>query len=148
MADFSGKIVWVTGASSGIGEALAYELARRGAALVLSARREALLEQVRERCERPDQHMVMALDLTASETLSAATAKVLEQVGHVDILVNNGDISQRGTVAETSIEVDRRIMEVNYIGTIALTKAVLPSMLARRRGQVVVISSLMGKIGT
>lgn len=148
MADFSGKIVWITGASSGIGEALAHELARRGAILVLSARREALLEQVRQRCERPDQHMVMPIDLTATETLSDATAKVLEQVGHVDILVNNGGISQRGTVAETTIDVDRRIMEVNYIGTVALTKAVLPSMLARRRGQVVVISSLMGKIGT
>jgi len=148
MADFAGKIVWITGASSGIGEALAYELAQRGALLVLSARREALLEQVRQRCVRPEQHMVLAIDLTATETLTDATATVLERLGHVDILVNNGGISQRGTVAQTAIDVDRRIMEVNYIGTVALTKAVLPSMLARRRGQIVVISSLMGKIGT
>ncbi len=148
MGDFSGKVVWITGASSGIGEALAYELARRGAILVLSARREELLEQVRERCERPEQHLVLPLDLTASETLAAATATVLERFGHVDTLVNNGGISQRGTVVETSLDVDRRIMEVNYMGTVALTKAVLPSMLARRRGQIVVVSSLMGKIGT
>jgi dehydrogenase/reductase SDR family member 7B len=148
MGEFSGKIVWITGASSGIGEALAYELARRGAVLILSARREELLEQVRRRCERADQHLVLALDLTATETLADVTTKVLERFGHVDVLVNNGGISQRGTVAETSLEVDRRIMEVNYMGTVALTKAVLPSMLARGRGQIVVVSSLMGKIGT
>lgn len=148
MGHFSGKIVWITGASSGIGEGLAYELARRGAILVLSARREELLEQVRQRCERSDQHMVLPLDLTALATLGDATAKVLERFGHVDILVNNSGISQRGTAAETSLEVDRRIMEVNYIGTVALTKAVLPSMLARHSGQIVVVSSLAGKIGT
>jgi dehydrogenase/reductase SDR family protein 7B len=148
MGHFSGKVVWITGASSGIGEALAYELARRGANLVLSARREAQLERVREQCVRASDHMVLPLDLTEAETLAAATAKVLERFGHVDILVNNGGISQRGTVAETTLEVDRRIMEVNYMGTVALTKAVLPSMLTRRSGQVVVISSLMGKIGT
>lgn len=148
MGEFSGKVVWITGASSGIGEGLAYELARRGAVLVLSARREDLLEQVRRRCERAEQHMVMPLDLTATETLATATATVLERYGHVDVLVNNGGISQRGTVAETALDVDRRIMEVNYMGTVALTKAVLPSMLERGRGQIVVISSLMGKIGT
>jgi dehydrogenase/reductase SDR family protein 7B len=148
MGQFSGKVVWITGASSGIGEGLAYELARRGAFLVLSARREELLERVRQRCERAEQHMIMPLDLTATDTLAAATQKVLERFGHVDILVNNGGISQRGTVAETTLDVDRRIMEVNYMGTVALTKAVLPSMLTRKRGQIVVISSLMGKLGT
>lgn len=148
MGEFSGKVVWITGASSGIGEGLAYELAGRGAVLVLSARREDLLEQVRQRCQRSEQHMVVPLDLTATDTLVAATAEVLERFGRIDILVNNGGISQRGTVAETSLEVDRRIMEVNYMGTVALTKAVLPSMLERGRGQIVVISSLMGKIGT
>jgi dehydrogenase/reductase SDR family member 7B len=147
-AKFSGKVVWITGASSGIGEALAYEFARRGAILVLSARREPLLEQVRSRCERADEHMILPVDLAATETLAAATEAVLERFGHIDVLVNNGGISQRGTVAETELDVDRRIMEVNYMGTVALTKAVLPSMLARRRGHIVVISSLMGKIGT
>lgn len=148
MGHFSGKVVWITGASAGIGEALAYELARRGASLVLSARREPLLEQVRERCERAQDHMVLPLDLSAAATLAEANSSVLERFGHIDILINNSGISQRGTVVETELEVDRRIMEVNYIGTVALTKAVLPSMLARRHGQIVVISSLMGKIGT
>ncbi len=148
MGHFTGKVVWITGASSGIGEALAYELARRGARLVLSARREAQLEAVRERCPRSSEHLVLPLDLTETASLAQATEQVLERFGHIDVLVNNGGVSQRGTVLETDIEVDRRIMEVNYMGTIALTKAVLPSMLERRDGQIVAISSLMGKIGT
>jgi short-subunit dehydrogenase len=148
MGYFSGKIVWITGASSGIGEALAYELARRGAILVLSARREPLLERVRGQCERGSEHMIVPLDLAATDSLAAAVAQVIERFGRVDILINNGGISQRSTASETSLEVDRRIMEVNYYGAVALTKAVLPSMLARRSGQIVAISSLMGKIYT
>lgn len=148
MGDQSGKIVWITGASSGIGEALAYELARRGATLVLSARREAELERVRQQCPRASEHLIVPLDLAATETLPAAAATVLERRGHVDILINNGGISQRSTAHETTLDVDRRIMEVNYMGTVALTKAVLPSMLERRSGHIVVISSLMGKIHT
>jgi short-subunit dehydrogenase len=145
---FSGKVVWITGASSGIGEALAYELARRGATLVLSARREPLLERVRGQCDRASEHMVVPLDLGDSASMPAVAAKVLERQGRIDILINNGGISQRSTVSETTLDVDRRIMEVNYLGTVAMTKAVLPSMLTRRRGQIVVISSLMGKIHT
>lgn len=148
MSDFADKVVWITGASSGIGEGLALELARRGATLVLSARREELLGQVCSRCARSDRHLVVPLDLTATETLEAAVAEVLERFGRIDVLINNSGISQRGTVAETKLDVDRRIMEVNYLGTVALTKAVLPSMLDRRQGHVVVISSLAGKIGT
>ncbi len=148
MGHFNGKVVWITGASSGIGEALAYELARRGAILVLSARRSDQLEQVRARCDRADEHMVLPLDLTQSESLPAAAEQVEHELGRIDILINNGGISQRGTVAETKLDVDRRIMEVNYMGTVALTKAVLPGMLDRRKGQVVVISSIVGKIGT
>lgn len=148
MGYYNGKVVWITGASSGIGEALAYELARRGAKLVLSARREPLLERVRGRCERASEHMIVPLDLTQTESIPTATAKVLEHCGRVDILLNNSGISQRGTVSETAIDVDRKIMEVNYLGTVAMTKAVLPSMLARGRGQIVVISSIMGKLHT
>ena len=148
MSDFSGKVVWITGASSGIGEALAHELARAGATLVLSARREAQLSEVRRSCRHPDRHLVLPLDLSEPESIPAATARVLEQHGHIDVLINNGGISQRGTAAETDLQVDRRIMEVNYMGTVAMTKAVLPSMLARRSGHIIVISSVAGKIGT
>jgi dehydrogenase/reductase SDR family protein 7B len=148
MGHFNGKVVWITGASSGIGEALAYELARRGAKLVLSARREPLLERVRGQCERASEHMIVPLDLSETDRMPATAAEVLERHGRIDILINNGGISQRSTVSETALDVDRRIMDVNYLGTVAMTKAVLPSMLARGRGQIVVISSLMGKIHT
>ena len=148
MGYFSGKVVWITGASSGIGEALALELASRGATLVLSARRAERLDEVLERCAASDEHLVVPLDLTETDTLTLAAKSVLDRFGRIDVLINNGGISQRGTVAETALEVDREIMEVNYMGAVALTKAVLPSMLARRAGQIVVVSSLIGKIGT
>lgn len=148
MGHYTGKVVWITGASSGIGEALAYELARRGAKLILSARRTEQLEAVRARCERPGDHLVLPLDLADAAKLPEAAKQVLDRFGAIDILVNNSGISQRSMANETSLDVDRRVMEVNYMGTVALTKAVLPSMLERGRGHIVVVSSLAGKVGT
>lgn len=142
------QVVWITGASSGIGEALAYEWAKRGAKLVLSSRNEKLLEEVRSRCAHPDRHLVQPLDLGALDTLPAVVEKVLGKVGAVDVVIHSGGISQRGLVKDTSLEVDRRLMEVNYFGTVALTKTLLPSMLARGKGHFVPISSLTGKFGT
>ena len=97
---------------------------------------------------RADAHLCLPLDLAQSGTFPALTAQVLEKFGRVDILVNNGGVSQRALAADMLLEVERAMMEVNYFGTVALTKAVLPSMLARRAGHVVVISSVMGYIGT
>lgn len=142
------KVVWITGASSGIGEALAYEVAQRGARLVLSARRAERLEEVRAACASPEAHFVAPLDLEDHATLEEAARQVLDRAGHVDVLVNNGGISQRSLVKDTQVEVVRRLMEVNFLGTVALTKAVLPSMLARRSGHIVVVSSLVGKFST
>lgn len=146
-AQFYNQVVWITGASSGIGEALAYAFSRNGARLVLSARREEALERVRQGCQNPDSHCVLPLDLTDFDA-AALTETVMAHFGRIDILVNNGGVSQRGTVVETEMDVDRRIMEINYFGAIALTKAVLPHMLAQRAGRIVVISSLSGKIST
>jgi dehydrogenase/reductase SDR family protein 7B len=139
--------IWITGASSGIGEALAYDLARRGARLVLSARKAESLEAVRARCEHPDAHQVVPLDLADPASLAAAATSVLG-AGAVDVLVHNGGISQRGLAKDTGIDVDRRIMETNYFGTVALTKAVLPSFLARSAGHFVVVTSVVGRVGT
>lgn len=144
--DFADKLVWITGASSGIGAALAEELARRGGHLVLSARRTEALEAVRKRCQRPGQHVVVPLDLSDPAGLADAAARVQADRGTVDVLVNNGGISQFALAEETPLAVDRRIMEVNYFGAVALTKAVLPAMLARGRGHIVVTSSLLGKL--
>lgn len=145
---FDDATVWITGASSGIGEALAYALAGRGARLVLSARREARLEAVREVCPSPERHHVLPLDVAETATHGDAAADVLGRVGPVDLLVHSAGISQRGVAVETDLHVDRRIMEVNYFGAVSLTKAVLPSMLEAGRGHIAVISSVVGKFGT
>jgi short-subunit dehydrogenase len=144
----SGKVVWITGASSGIGEAAARAFARRGARLVLSSRRPVELERVRRSCERPDEHFTAALDLTRIETFPTIVAEVLARTGGVDVLLNNGGVSQRAFAADATLEVERNLMEVNYFGPVALTKALLPSFRQHRAGHVVVVSSVMGYLGT
>lgn len=143
---FENKVVWITGASSGIGAALAQAFGREGAKLVLSARRRAELDQVA--ASTGGETLVLPLDLAQADTFPAAVATVLERYPQIDVLVHNGGISQRAYVKDTKLDVDRRLMEVNYFGTIALTKAVLPSMLQAKSGHFVVVSSVMGKIGT
>lgn len=143
--NLAGKIVWVTGASSGIGEALAYAFAARGAAVVLSARREDALAQVCSKCANSDQHFVLPLDMMQPDSFGPAVRTVLDRFGRIDILVHCAGISQRGTASDTELKVDRHLMELNYFGPVALTKQVLPSMLAARAGHIVVISSLLGK---
>ena len=143
---FEDKVVWITGASSGIGAALAEAFAREGAKLVLSARRRAELDAVAAKCG--GEVLVLPLDLAESDSFSAAVGTVLERFPSIDVLVHNGGISQRALVHDTQLDVDRRIMEVNYFGTVALSKAVLPSMLKAKAGHFVVVSSVMGKIGT
>lgn len=142
---FAQQVIWITGASSGIGEALAYAFSQAGATLVLSARRRTELERVCAHCANPERHQIVPLDL-ADFDAAAVTQRVLDQQGRIDILVNSGGISQRGAVVGTELAVDRRIMEINFFGTIALTKAVLPTMLAQQQGQLVVISSVQGKV--
>ncbi|MBI5689524.1 MAG: SDR family oxidoreductase [Verrucomicrobia bacterium] len=144
---FAGKRVWITGASSGIGEATARAFAAEGAHLILSSRRPAELERVRLSCDRPADHLVLPLDLTRSDTFPAV-ADQAQARGPIDILVNNGGVSQRALAVETAPEVERALMEVDYFGTVALTKVVLPGMIARRAGHLVVVSSVMGFVGT
>jgi short-subunit dehydrogenase len=145
---YKDKLVWITGASSGIGAALASAFAARDATLVLSARRLDRLEAVRQACAHPERHQVLRLDLAEAAAIPPAARTVLDQHGRVDVLVNNGGITQRSLAKDTLIEVDRRIMETNYFGAVALTKAVLPSMLERRSGEIVVVSSLIGHFST
>lgn len=141
---FRDQVVWVTGASSGIGEALAVAFSREGAQLVLSARRAEELERVRASCERPERHTVLPLDLTDDE----AIARAVERAGRVDVLVHSGGVSQRSLAMQTDLAVERAIMDLNFFGTVALTKAVLPSMIARQSGHIVPVSSVVGYVGT
>jgi dehydrogenase/reductase SDR family member 7B len=145
---FNDKVVWITGASSGIGEALAYALAGKGARVILSARNIKRLNEVKDRCSSPEHHLVIPLDLADSSIYSDTVRTVLDQFGRIDMLINNGGISQRSFAFQTSLDTDRRIMETNFFGTVALTKSVLPSMIERGDGHIIVISSLVGKLGT
>lgn len=150
MSQLKNKVIWLTGASSGIGEALAYALAAKGATLILSARRKEELERVKGNCPADAQPTVriLPLDLEKADTLRLSVEAAIQMFGHVDILINNGGISQRSLVADTSIAVDRRIMEVNYFGAISLTKYLLPHFIQRKQGHFVNISSVTGKFGT
>lgn len=147
MTQLRDKVVWITGASSGIGEAMAIEAAAKGARLVLSARREAELQRVRNACADPSRVAVLPLDLTAFDAAEAAR-QASGFFGPVDVLVNNAGISQRGLVVDTSMDVYRRILELDFFACVALTKAVLPDMLARKAGHMVVISSVVAYLGT
>ena len=146
---FTDHITWITGASSGIGEALACALAREGAIPVLSARREDELQRVRSRCLEagaPDA-LVLPLDVTDEAALGPAVDAVLARFGRIDMLVNNAGISQRSLCVDTSMDVYRRLFEVDVLGQIALTRAVLPAMLARGQGHIAVMASVAGKVG-
>jgi short-subunit dehydrogenase len=150
MESISGKVIWITGASSGIGEALTHELAKQGARLILSSRRKEELERVKGNCHALVQPniRILPLDLSHAATLNLCAEAAIQIFGHVDILINNGGISQRSLAKETSIDVDRKIMEVDYFGAVALTKALLPDFLQRKSGHFVAVSSVMGLIGT
>lgn len=150
MSKLDNKVIWITGASSGIGEALAYELAKRGARLILSARRKDELERVKGNCATAAQPLIriLPLDLSEGSTLQLSTQAAIQLFGHIDILINNGGISQRSLTKDTDLEVDRRIMEVDYFGSIGLTKHLLPHFIKRNSGHFVTVSSVMGKIGT
>jgi dehydrogenase/reductase SDR family member 7B len=144
-----GKRVWITGASSGIGEALAKSFAEKGANLILSARNESELYRVKAECSaKAKEIMVVPMDVSKHDEVFLTAEKILKQVGKIDILVNNAGISQRSFAKDTAFETDKKIFDVDYFGTIALTKAVLPSMLLHKLGHIVVITSVTGYIGT
>lgn len=147
MGYFSNKVVWITGASSGIGLEMARQCAALGARVVLSARSVEKLEQIKSSLKNPDTHLVLPLDLEQSTEFPTVVKEVIAYFGKIDILVNNGGVSQRSEAALTPLEVDRRIMEINFFGNIALTKAVLPYFRKEKSGQFIVISSISGKFG-
>lgn len=148
MKEFKDKVIWITGASSGIGEALALEFSRLEARLILSARREEELKRVAALTKLPELDiMILPFDLGDTKNATGLAAQIINKFGRIDILVNNGGYSQRGEAMETAIEIDRQLMEVNYFSAVALTKAVLPYMKRQKSGQLVVISSIAGKFG-
>ena len=147
--DLKKKVVWLTGASSGIGEALAIALARENVKLVLSARREDELRRVAATANLPEQdYMIVPLDLENQASFEAKKEEVIKRFGQVDVLINNGGISQRSLARDTEVSVDRKLMEINYFGTIALSKLLLKHFLERKSGMIVTVTSAVGKFGS
>ncbi|XP_021379907.1 dehydrogenase/reductase SDR family member 7-like isoform X2 [Mizuhopecten yessoensis] len=148
----SGQVVWITGASSGIGEELAYELARAGCRLVLSARRTKELERVKKECMlrgrvKYDNILILTLDSIDFDSHKSAVDKVLTHFKHIDVLVNNAGRAQQAVWMRTSLKVDRDVLELDVLGVLSLTKLVLPHMADRKSGHIVNVSSILGKIG-
>lgn len=141
------KVVWITGASSGIGEALVYAYNKLGAKLIISARNRDELFRVKGNCKNQFDVHVLSLDLEDTAELVNKTKEALKIYSKIDLLVNAGGLGQRSSVLETELSVEQKIMNVNFWGSVALSKAVLPEMIAKGGGQIVCISSVSGKFG-
>ena len=137
-------VVWVTGASAGIGAACAKEANKKGATVILSARRLDALETVKAACVNPDKVHIVVLDLIKSEEMESKVDEALSKVGKINVLINNGGVSQRSYIKDTDLKVYRSMMEINFFGTIALTKALLPHFINNQSGHVATNTSLMG----
>ena len=146
--NFTEKTIWITGASSGIGKGVAIELSSKNVHLILSGRNETALNEVAETCRNNGSTtQVVPFDLGDEKAIEHTTKTILENDIKIDCLYHFGGISQRSFVSETPLFVDRKIFEVNYFGTLALTKAVLPNMIKNEGGQIAVTSSIVGKFG-
>lgn len=144
-----GKIVWVTGASSGIGEALVYQLAQKNCKIILSARRISELERVKNQARLSDENsLVLPLDMEKPETFQKAFEQVFNKFHHLDVIILNAGISQRSLAKDTILEVDKKLMNVNFIGTVALAKTVLPYFIQKKAGHIAVVTSVTGLYGT
>lgn len=145
---FKGKKVLITGASSGIGEAIARHFASKGSYLLLSGRNQKELERVKNECSQAEGVDIYTMDLGDHDEIFSRAKEILSQHGQIDILINNAGISQRALAKDLPFEFDKKIIDVDLLGTIALTKAILPGMLQRKSGSIVTITSLMGKFAT
>jgi len=147
-----GKVVLITGASSGIGESLAKHFYKAGCRLILASRRKHELERVKNDLVRlrtegtVNVPAILVLDVGDLNTIPGKSKEALDIYGRVDILINNAGFTVRGSVEETEIDVHQQIMNVNYFGALALTRNLLPQMIGRQSGQIVFVSSVQGKI--
>ena len=145
---FTNKTVWIIGASSGIGRALAIDMAKFQTNLVISSRNVDELEMVKDDCLKFTKNcIVVPLDLEINSDYSNEVKQVVKKYGTIDFLIVNGGISQRSLIHETPISIDRKLMEINYFGNISITKSVLPFMMKQKSGHIVIVSSIVGKFG-
>ncbi|PCJ28094.1 MAG: short chain dehydrogenase [Flavobacteriales bacterium] len=146
--NLSDKVIWVTGASSGIGEAMSYALAKEDCKLIISSRRVEELNRVRANIKLADKDiLVLPIDLEQHQHSRDWIKTVMDHFNRIDILINNGGVSQNSYALKTNSEVERKIMNINYFGNVALSKAVAPIMQQQKTGKIVVISSIIGRFG-
>jgi short-subunit dehydrogenase len=149
MKSLENKVVWITGASSGIGEALAQEFAKKGSKLVLSARRIEELERVKKNLQLPDGFvLVLPMDMLDFDSFQSKVATVISHFGQIDVMVHNAGMSQRGLFQEITSADTQRLMDTNFTSVVALTRLVLPIMITQKSGSFLVTSSVSGKLGT
>ena len=141
-------VIWITGASSGIGKELSYQYAKQGHQLIISARTMTTLKEVSEACHQPENIKVLPLDIEKHDRIDLKVKEALTFWGHIDLLINNAGISQRSLIIETDFLVYKKMIDINYLGTVALSKALLPHFIKRKKGHFAVVSSLMGKFAS
>lgn len=144
---FAGQVVWVTGASSGIGEALAKAFRAAGARLILSGRRADALAAVADGLGGAETCACLPFEATEIDGLPGVVDQAVGAFGRIDVLVNNAGISQRSLAADTDFSVYRRILEVDLMAPIALTQLVAPILSAQGSGRIIAVSSIAGKVG-
>jgi len=145
---FKNKVIWITGASSGIGKSLALELSKQNCKLILSSRREEALTDVKNQCANQKNIRILPFDLADYLNMKPIAKNAISLFGNIDMLINNGGISQRSLIIDTDISVDKKLMHVDYLGTVALSKAILPHFVNKQSGHFVTVTSLMGKFGS
>lgn len=147
MHQLKDKVIWITGASSGIGEALSIYALKHGARVVMSARNHAKLEEIKKNHDIQNKALVLSMDIS---TITDATALVNEAINHfgkIDVLVNNAGIGQKSFVLDTKWEIEKQVLDTNFTGLIRLSNAVAHEMKKKGGGNITVITSIMGKYG-
>lgn len=142
------KVIWITGASSGIGEGLAKALNTPTNKLILSARNTVALDRLKEKSPYPENIFILPLNLEHYDKMESAATIAIHAFGKVDLLINNAGISQRSLLIETDLAVFKKLIDINYLGTVALTKALLPHFVAQKSGHFATVTSLMGRFGS
>jgi len=146
--NYKGKVVWITGASSGIGAALAKKYSFLGAKLILSSREKASLNKIKHQCSMPENVVILPFDLNDFNSASIIVKSAIKFFGFIDILINNGGISQRSLIIDSKFEIYQKLINIDYLGHVAISKAILPYFIDQGGGSYVVISSVMGKYGS
>jgi dehydrogenase/reductase SDR family member 7B len=145
---FNNKTIWITGASSGIGEALVFAFAKQKANIVLSARNTVALEKVITSINYPNEkYLILPFDLKDNFDIELIVNSIIKKFSTIDLLINNGGQSQRSESIHTSEAIEKELMQINYFSQVKLAKAVLPEMIKNKSGHIIIISSIAGKFG-